>query len=44
MSLHFNEVGTHPRVFEALSSMLSRNALNPADVIIVSHKIPHLLL
>ena len=35
MTLHFNGVGSHPRVFEALSSMLSRNALNPADVSMV---------
>ena len=36
MTLHFNGVGSHSRVFEALGSMLSRNALNPADVTIVS--------
>ena len=35
MTLHFNGVGSHSRVFEALGSMLSRNALNPADVSIV---------
>ena len=32
MTLHFNGLGSNARVFEALSSMLSRNALNPADV------------
>jgi negative elongation factor C/D len=33
MSLHFNGVGScHARVFDSLSSMLGRNALNPADV------------
>ena len=32
MMLHFNGIGTHSKVFEALGSMLSRNALNPADV------------
>lgn len=37
MSLHFNGLGSHTKVFEALGSMLSRNALNPADVSAVSH-------
>ena len=32
MTLHFNGVGSNAKVFESLSSMLSRNALNPADV------------
>ena len=32
MTLHFNGIGSHAKVFESLSSMLSRNALNPADV------------
>ena len=32
MTLHFSGVGAHAKVFESLSSMLSRNALNPADV------------
>ena len=36
MTLHFNGVGRNNRIFEALGSMLSRNALNPADVTIVS--------
>ena len=36
MSLHFAGVGSHSRLFEALGSMLSRSALNPADISIVS--------
>ena len=36
MTLHFNGVGSHSRIFEAMGSMLSRNALNPADVSTVS--------
>ena len=32
MSLNFRGMGSHPRVFEALAAMLSRNALNPADI------------
>ena len=35
MSLHFSGVGSHARLFEALAAMLSRNALNPADVSIL---------
>lgn len=35
MSLHFSGVGSHPRLFEALAAMLSRNALNPADISIL---------
>lgn len=34
--LHALAVGSYPRLFEALSSMLSRNTLNPADISIVS--------
>lgn len=37
MDLHLNSVGSHSRLFESLSSMLSRSALNPADISIVSH-------
>lgn len=33
--LHTLAVGTYSRLFEALSSMLSRNTLNPADISIV---------
>ena len=36
MSLHFMGVGSHSRLFEALGAMLSRSALNPADISIVS--------
>ena len=36
MDLHFNGMGSHSRLFESLSSMLSRLALNPADISIVS--------
>ena len=32
MSLHFSSAGSHARLFDALASMLSRNALNPADM------------
>lgn len=32
MSLNFIGMGSHPRLFEAVAAMLSRNALNPADV------------
>lgn len=32
MTLNFSGVGSHPRLFEALAAMLSRNALNPADI------------
>ena len=32
MSLHFRGAGSHERLFEALAAMLSRNALNPADM------------
>ena len=39
MSLHFGSVGGHPRLFDALAAMLSRCALNPADISIVSGKI-----
>ena len=35
MSLHFSGVGSHARLFEALAAMLSRNALNPADISIL---------
>jgi negative elongation factor C/D len=35
MDLHFNCVGSHSRLFESLSSMLSRSALNPADISIL---------
>ena len=35
MSLHFSGVGSHARLFDALAAMLSRNALNPADVSIL---------
>ena len=38
MSLHFSGVGGHPRLFEALAAMLSRSALNPADISTVSEK------
>lgn len=37
MSLHFMGVGSHSRLFEALGAMLSRSALNPADISIL-HK------
>lgn len=37
MTLHFSGVGAHAKVFESLSSMLSRNALNPADVSSLYH-------
>ena len=39
--LHAMAVGTYSRLFEALSSMLSRNTLNPADISIVSPTIVH---
>ena len=32
MSLHFKGVGGHEKLFEALAAMLSRSALNPADM------------
>lgn len=32
MSLHFKGAGSHEKLFEALTAMLSRNALNPADM------------
>lgn len=35
MDLHFHQVGSHSRLFESLSSMMSRSALNPADISIV---------
>jgi negative elongation factor C/D len=35
MDLHMNSVGSHSRLFESLSSMLSRSALNPADISIL---------
>ena len=35
MGLHLTSVGSHSRLFESLSSMLSRSALNPADISIV---------
>jgi hypothetical protein len=35
MSLNFSGVGSHARLFEALAAMLSRNALNPADISIL---------
>ena len=35
MSLHFSGVGSHAKLFEALAAMLSRNALNPADISIL---------
>lgn len=38
MSLHFSGVGGHPRLFEALAAMLSRSALNPADISTVSER------
>ena len=34
--VHTLAVGTYSRLFEALSSMLTRNTLNPADISIVS--------
>ena len=37
MSLHFRGAGSHERLFEALAAMLSRNALNPADMSVL-HK------
>ena len=39
--LHSMAVGTYSRLFEALSSMLSRNTLNPADISIVSALFGH---
>ena len=35
MALNFRGMGLHPRLFEALAAMLSRNALNPADISIL---------
>lgn len=35
MSLYFRGVGSHEKLFEALAAMLSRNALNPADMSIL---------
>ena len=35
MSLHFSGVGSHAKLFEALAAMMSRNALNPADISIL---------
>ena len=35
VNLHFSGVGSHARLFEALAAMLSRNALNPADISIL---------
>lgn len=43
MTLNFMGAGLYPRLFEALAAMLSRNALNPADISIL-HKLysePH---
>ena len=42
--LHAMAVGTYSRLFEALSSMLSRNTLNPADISIVSTSSGHEIL
>ena len=38
MSLNFSGMGSYLRLFEALAAMLSRNALNPADMSIL-HKL-----
>ena len=38
MSLNFSGMGSYPRLFEALAAMLSRNALNPADISVL-HKL-----
>ncbi len=35
MSLYFRGVGSHEKLFEAMAAMLSRNALNPADMSIL---------
>ena len=35
ITLHLNGMGSHDKLFEALTAMLSRGALNPADITIV---------